>query len=208
MKKKRIAMLLVATLTFSQSMGAVIPVAAEELTADTGQETAETEESEEIVQENGGSETTGEVASVPNLEDEEELSLQDDAENAEEVAEEETPMQLVFSGGTKEMLEVDAHTLFYVEAEGNYIRVAYSSADKMQQKLVRATMKQAEEAVAACPFIVRCHRAFLVNIRTVVKVDGNSQGYRLRLEGCTEEVPVSRGYAKEIKTLIEGGTEG
>ena len=65
---------------------------------------------------------------------------------AEEVAEEETPMQLVFSGGTKEMLEVDAHTLFYVEAEGNYIRVAYSSADKMQQKLVRATMKQAEEA--------------------------------------------------------------
>ena len=128
----------------------------------------------------------------------------------EEVAEEEeeTPMQLVFSGGTKEMLEVDAHTLFYVEAEGNYIRVAYSSADKMQQKLVRATMKQAEEAVAACSFIVRCHRAFLVNIRTVVKVDGNSQGYRLRLEGCTEEVPVSRGYAKEIKTLIEGGTEG
>ena len=90
MKKKRIAMLLAATLTFSQSMGAAIPVAAEELTADTGQETAETEESEEIVQENGGSETTGEVASVPDLEDDEELSLQDDAENAEEeIAEEE-----------------------------------------------------------------------------------------------------------------------
>ena len=90
MKKKRIAMLLVATLTFSQSMGAIIPVAAEELTADTGQETAETEESEEIVQENGGSETTGEAASVPDLEDDEELSLQDDAENAEEeIAEEE-----------------------------------------------------------------------------------------------------------------------
>ncbi len=46
MKKKRIAMLLAAALTFSQSMGAAIPVAAEELTADTGQETAETEESE------------------------------------------------------------------------------------------------------------------------------------------------------------------
>ena len=71
-------------------MGAVIPVAAEELTADTGQETAETEESEEIVQENGGSETTGEAASVPDLEDDEELSIQDDAENAEEeIAEEE-----------------------------------------------------------------------------------------------------------------------
>ena len=92
MKKKRIAMLLVATLTFSQSMGAVIPVAAEELTADTGQETAETEES---VQENDDSETTGEAASVPDLEDDEELSLQDDAENAEEeIAEEENTSEI------------------------------------------------------------------------------------------------------------------
>ena len=80
-------MLLAVTLTFSQSMGAAIPVAAEKLTADTGQETAETEES---AQENDDSETTGEAASVPDLEDDEELSLQDDAENAEEeIAEEE-----------------------------------------------------------------------------------------------------------------------
>lgn len=100
MKKKRIAMLLVATLTFSQSMGAVIPVAAEELTADTGQETAETEESEEIVQENGGSETTGEAASVPDLEDDEELSIQDDAENAEEeIAEEENTSEITELSG-------------------------------------------------------------------------------------------------------------
>ena len=92
MKKKRIAMLLVATLTFSQSMGAAIPVAAEELTADTGQETAETEES---VQENDDSETTGEAASVPDLKDDEELSLQDDAENAEEeIAEEENTSEI------------------------------------------------------------------------------------------------------------------
>ena len=75
--------------------------------------------------------------------------------------------------------------------------------DKMQQKLVRATMKQAEEAVAACPFIVRCHRAFLVNIHTVVKVDGNSQGYRLLVSGIEEEIPVSRAYAKQVKDQID-----
>ncbi len=105
MKKKRIAMLLVATLTFSQSMGAVIPVAAEELTADTGQEPAETEES---VQENDDSETTGEAASVPDLEDDEELSLQDDAENAEEeIAEEENTSETTeLSGDNTENQEV------------------------------------------------------------------------------------------------------
>ena len=58
-------------------------------------------------------------------------------------------------------------------------------------------------AGASASFIVRCHRAFLVNLHQVVKVDGNSQGYRLRLEGCAEEVSVSRGYAKSVKALIE-----
>ncbi|WP_291527921.1 LytTR family DNA-binding domain-containing protein [Bacteroides sp. UBA939] len=124
----------------------------------------------------------------------------------------EKPVNLVFSGGTKEMLEIPANALLYVEAEGNYVRVIYrgeskTSENKMQQMLLRATMKQAEEAVAACLFIVRCHRAFLVNVNAVVKVDGNSQGYRLRLEGCKSEVPVSRAYSKEVKMLIEGGSE-
>ena len=64
-------------------------------------------------------------------------------------------------------------------------------------------MKQVEEAVSAAPFIVRCHRAFLVNTRRVVRADGNSQGYKLSLEGCEEAVPVSRAYAKEVKRLIE-----
>lgn len=120
----------------------------------------------------------------------------------------ETPARLVFSGGTKERLEVDAYTLLYIEAEGNYVRIAYRSAGRVQQKLVRATMKQAEEAAEDCPYILRCHRAFLVNMCAVVKVDGNSQGYRLRLEGCEEEVPVSRAYAKAVKMRIESSGEG
>lgn len=112
---------------------------------------------------------------------------------------------LIFSGGTKERLEVEADYFCYAEAEGNYVKVVYCPAKggKTVPKLLRITMKQAEEAVAACPYIIRCHRAFLVNMQKVMKVDGNSQGYRLWLEGCGEEVPVSRAYAKKVKSLIE-----
>ena len=118
---------------------------------------------------------------------------------------EETPsVTLVFSGGTKEMLEMDARSFLYAESEGNYVRLHYLSHkdNRPVSKLLRLTMKQAEAAVASAPFIVRCHRAFLVNLHQVSKVGGNSQGYRLRLEGCAEEVPVSRGYAKEIKERL------
>ncbi len=119
-------------------------------------------------------------------------------------AEETPPAMLVFSGGTKEMLEMDARSFLYAESEGNYVRLHYFSPNDNRpvSKLLRLTMKQAEASVASAPFIVRCHRAFLVNLHQVSKVDGNSQGYRLRLEGCAEEVPVSRGYAKEIKERL------
>ena len=113
---------------------------------------------------------------------------------------------LLFSGGMKETLEIDARSFLYAEAEGNYVRLHYLSPKdhRPASKLLRLTMKQAEASASSASYIVRCHRAFLVNLHRITEVEGNSQGYRLRLEGCTEEVPVSRGYGKEVKLLIEG----
>ena len=104
-----------------------------------------------------------------------------------------------FTGGTKESFQVNASDLLYVEAEGNYVRIAYHIGDKIHQKLLRGTMKQAEDAVSACLAIIRCHRAFLVNTSAVVKVEGNMQGYRLHLKMGNAEVPVSRAYAKDLR---------
>ena len=113
--------------------------------------------------------------------------------------------KLVFSGGTKDVLEVSDCVSLYAEAEGNYVRVVFAAAGdgKPVRKLLRITMKQAEETVARCPLIIRCRRAFLVNVQKVVEVYGNSQGCRLRLGGCREEVPVSRACVKQVKALIE-----
>ena len=121
-------------------------------------------------------------------------------------AEKPSSVPLVFQGDTREALEVDAMSFLYAESEGNYIRLYYLSPHDQKQtsKLLRLTMKQAE-ASASTPFIVRCHRAYLVNLRRVNKVDGNSQGCRLRLEGCADEVPVSRSYVKEVQALIAAG---
>ncbi|MBU3857022.1 MAG: LytTR family transcriptional regulator [Candidatus Phocaeicola excrementipullorum] len=120
-------------------------------------------------------------------------------------AEEMPSATLVFSGGTKDTLVMDARSFLYAESEGNYVRLHYLSPkdNRPVSRLLRLTMKQAEAALASAPFIVRCHRAFLVNLHQVTKMDGNSQGYRLRLEECAEEVPVSRAYVRRVKLLIE-----
>ncbi len=108
---------------------------------------------------------------------------------------------VVLDGETKENLTLAVCNLLYVESEGNYVRLHYLSAgdNAPATKLLRLTLKQVEESFAAYPDIIRCHRAFVVNLCRVMKVTGNAQGYRLHLEGCEAEVPVSRAYAKAVR---------
>ena len=106
---------------------------------------------------------------------------------------------IVFSGGTKESFELIASDLLYVEAEGNYVKIVYRKNEKCTQKMLRATMKQVEEVSRPFSYIVKSHRAFLVNLCAVSKVSGNSQGYRLFLYDCEDSIPVSRAIVKRLK---------
>lgn len=131
------------------------------------------------------------------------LHLQRSVSAMESIETAEIVSLLSFQGGTRESLELDSKDLLYIESDGNYIRVNYQKGGRTMQCLLRMTMKQAEEVTGGSPLVAKCHRAFLVNLRKVVKVSGNSQGYRLLLEGCPEEIPVSRAYSKQVKELME-----
>lgn len=131
------------------------------------------------------------------------LHLQRSVSATESIETTEIVSLLSFQGGTRESLELDSKDLLYIESDGNYIRVNYQKGGRTMQCLLRITMKQAEEVTGGSPLVAKCHRAFLVNLRKVVKVSGNSQGYRLLLEGCPEEIPVSRAYSKQVKELME-----
>ncbi|MCY6330319.1 LytTR family DNA-binding domain-containing protein [Bacteroides fragilis] len=131
------------------------------------------------------------------------LHLQRSVSATESIETTEIVSLLSFQGGTRESLELDSKDLLYIESDENYIRVNYQKGGRTMQCLLRMTMKQAEEVTGGSPLVAKCHRAFLVNLRKVVKVSGNSQGYRLLLEGCPEEIPVSRAYSKQVKELME-----
>ena len=114
--------------------------------------------------------------------------------------------EVLLEGGTRESLALDPARLLYAESEGNYVRLRYLDAGsgKTAVKLLRLTLKQAEDAFLDYSYIIRCHRAYLVNLHRVAQVSGNAQGYRLHLEGCGMEVPVSRSYAVRVKRALEG----
>lgn len=110
---------------------------------------------------------------------------------------------LVLSGTTKDSVELQPTELLCLEACGNYVKVNYRQEGTVRQKLLRTTIRQVEDALQEYPSIVRCHRAFLVNITHVVSVKGNSQGYKLSFPGLADEVPVSRAYTREVKSRLE-----
>lgn len=113
--------------------------------------------------------------------------------------------QINLEGTSRESLSLpSADDILYVESDANYVNVYYLAGDALQRKTLRATLKSVEEQLRDCPSMLRCHRAFIVNMNRVVSVSGNSQGYRLRVQMTDAEVPVSRQYSVVVYERLKG----
>jgi len=110
---------------------------------------------------------------------------------------------ITLTGSTKESITVKPENILYIEATGNYVNVHYKYDDRLTYKLLRSTIKQAEESLQNQPEFVRCHRAFIVNTDKIYHVTGNAQGYKLSLHDTMEEIPVSRTHLNTIKDVLK-----
>ena len=77
--------------------------------------------------------------------------------------------QVTLAGTTNEHVTLDISNLLYIEAVGNYVKVCQLQDNDVHTNMLRATMKQMEDSLQAYPMIVRCHRAFMVNLGQVEK---------------------------------------
>ena len=102
----------------------------------------------------------------------------------------------------KDDLSLDVNTLLFIRSANNYIEVFWKENDIVGSQLVRCTLRYAEETFKDYPFIFKCHRAFIVNINKVKKVEGKPQGYTLYLEDDTHTVTVSRNLIPQFKKLF------
>ena len=75
--------------------------------------------------------------------------------------------QITLEGNTNERVTLVISNLLYIEAVGNYVKVCQLNDGEVHTNMLRATMKQMEDALQTFPMIVRCHRAFMVNLGQV-----------------------------------------
>ena len=116
----------------------------------------------------------------------------------------EKPLQqeITLTGTTNESVTLQISHLLYIEAVGNYVKVCHLCDGQARFDMLRATMKQMEETLQDYPMIVRCHRAFLVNLGQVEQIVSHSGSTQLLIRQCHESLPVSRSNMTQVKSAI------
>ncbi|MBR1667422.1 MAG: LytTR family transcriptional regulator DNA-binding domain-containing protein [Bacteroidaceae bacterium] len=110
---------------------------------------------------------------------------------------------VTLTGTTSETLALQVPDLLYVEAVGNYVKVHHLHGGQVHTDMLRATSKQMEDELKAYPMIVRCHRAFLVNLQQVEQIVSKSGAMQLLIKHSHESIPVSRSNMVQVKDAIK-----
>lgn len=111
--------------------------------------------------------------------------------------------KLVLQGDYQnEKIEVFPRDLALVSSASNYIKVFHVQKNSLVHSIIRSTIKKAEETLSGYPNFFKCHRAFIINLDKVVHVEGNAQGYKIKIDGYDELIPVSRNLNSEFSDKL------
>lgn len=98
----------------------------------------------------------------------------------------------------KEELSFCPDDLLYAESDGNYVVFHVLRNNILKKELIRNSISNIEQQLADIPFIMRTHRAFIVNLKKVTVRQGNILGYQLKLSGIDYIIPVSRNNIRKF----------
>jgi DNA-binding LytR/AlgR family response regulator len=102
---------------------------------------------------------------------------------------------------TSESLTFNLPDLLFIEADDNYSTVHWKEDSAIQKKLLRVNLKNLETQLNNS-FTLRCHRSYIVNVNAISAITGNTNGYKLKMNGSDFSIPVSRPKGKEVMEKI------
>lgn len=115
------------------------------------------------------------------------------------------PQTITLTGSTKDsVLTIDISQFIYAESNANYLNIIYYDGE-VKRKNIRMTIKQLEEAMGDCPHVMRCHRAYVVNVANVSYMDGTTSKGEAHFAMTEETIPVSKTYLEAFSNLLKQG---
>ncbi|KTF16311.1 LytR/AlgR family response regulator transcription factor [Pseudoalteromonas sp. H105] len=92
---------------------------------------------------------------------------------------------------------VQLHDVYFLSAEDKYTRIVFNEGEA----LIDQSLKQIEQEFPA--FFLRTHRKILVNKERIVALKTYCDGsHKVQVDGCTEELVVSRREYKRVKSFL------
>ena len=119
--------------------------------------------------------------------------------------EQNTPFEVFTSENKSEIIKLRIDDLVLIKSADNYIEILYKDNEKLQLRLIRNTLKNIEAQLKKYSEFIRCHRTYIINKKFVLDFTRGYTGYRLRLTGYNEQIPVSRQYLLMVKDAIATG---
>ena len=95
------------------------------------------------------------------------------------------------------------YTVSVINNPDNYTKVYQWHDDQAHCDMLRTTSRQIEADLKAYPTIIRCHRAFLVNLGQVEQIVTHAGTMQLVLRHTHESIPVSRSRMAAVKQAVQ-----
>lgn len=112
-------------------------------------------------------------------------------------------MLILIAENEKDKIELKPEELLYIESADNYSNIVFYRNNKVNKQLLRGSLKRLESQITF-PFIIRCHRSYIVNLKLINHIKGNAQGYRIEFKfELKDTIPVSRNYSKALFERLE-----
>jgi LytTr DNA-binding domain len=91
----------------------------------------------------------------------------------------------------------------FAESKGNYLEIYTLKHGLLQKYTVRGSLKQFQDNNQSVSGLFRSHRAFILNLHSIVIIEGNAAGYQVQFHPEAPEVPVSRSKIDDFKEAMK-----
>lgn len=101
-------------------------------------------------------------------------------------------------------IELDEDSIYYMEAQDNYVRICYLSDGELQKFMLRCPTQKLESMLDGTS-LIRCHRSFIVNLDHVHEIVRGHKCATLVLDDAEgKEIAVSKSYYKRTLEHLQG----
>ena len=101
-----------------------------------------------------------------------------------------------------ENLKLLISEVILIQAADNYVEILYVDGDNYKRKLIRNTLRNIELQIKQYSNFIRCHRACIVNLNYIEKLEHNFSSYWIILKGKFDRIPVSRQYLLKLRDAL------